>query len=236
MIPVYIFASDKYLWALRVTLHLYEKYWNWPVTVFGFSLPTYPLPACAQFKSMGKFEEYPAWRWSDAVIGALQSTGDEIAVVMLEDYWLTRRVNLRVVRALGDYMKIMDITRADLVTDRLYADNLKDLPPYGELDIITNDPPGQYAMSLQASIWNVDRLIKIMRPGETAWQTELEGTTRMTEAGYKVIGTRQCPVRYIIGVQNGKLALDGGYQKPGPVWQPDDLETVKQMLAEDGVL
>ena len=236
MIPVYIFASDKYLWALRVTLYLYEKYWNWPVTVYGFSLPAYPLPASAHFVSMGKFEDYPVNRWSDAVIGALQASKDDYAVILMEDYWLSRRVNVRAVGQLGNYMNLNGVIRGDLVTDRLYAENMSDLEPYGDLDIITNDPPGQYTMSLQASIWNVEKLLKIMLPGETAWQTELEGTSRLNEAGYKVVGTRQCPVRYFIGVQAGKLALDGGYQKPGPVWQLEDLQTVKRMLAEDGVL
>jgi hypothetical protein len=50
-----------------------------------------------------------------------------------------------------------------------------------------------------------------------------------------VIGTRQCPVRYIIGVQQGKLALDGGYQRT-VVWKSDDLETVKRMLKESGII
>ena len=34
----------------------------------------------------------------------------------------------------------------------------------------------------------------------------------MRELGYLVLGTKQPPLRYTIAVQQGKLALDGGYQ------------------------
>lgn len=237
MIPVYIFTSDKYLWALRVTLRLYEKYWNWPVTIFGFSLPAYPLPVNSNFVSIGNFGDYPVGKWSNAAIAALKSTGDKFAIVLMEDYWLSRRVNLDAVDSLGRYIAShKDVARIDLVSDRLYADNMKDLEPWEGLDIITNDPPGQYLMSLQASIWRLQALIDILKPNETAWQSELEGTSRMVQAGWQVVGTRQMPVRYFIGVQAGQLTLSGGYQKPCPVWNRIDLQTVSEMLTTDKIL
>jgi hypothetical protein len=236
-VPVYVFACDKYYWALRVMLYLYEQYWNWPVTVFGFGKPDFELPYCATFQSMGAFADYPADKWSDAVIGVLKSSNDEYAVILLEDYWLTRQVNTRAIRTLRTYMsQHHKIARADLVTDRLYAENMKDVEPFDELDIITNDPPAPYHLSTQASVWNLLSLREVLRPGESAGNTEIGGSGRLAEAGWQVIGTRQSPVRYIIGVQNGKLALDGGYQKPGPVWKPMDLEAVTRMLKEAGKL
>lgn len=236
-VPVYVFACDKYYWALRVMLYLYQSYWNWPVTVFGFGKPSFELPNCATFESMGTFQDYPAGKWSDAVMGVLKSSSDEFAIILLEDYWLTRQVNTRAIRALRTYMgNHHKIARADLVTDRLYAENMKEVGPFGELDIITNDPPAPYHLSTQASVWNLLALREVLRPGESAGQTEISGSGRLAAAGWQVIGTRQCPVRYIIGVQQGKLALDGGYQKPGPVWKPEDLEMVTRMLKESGKL
>jgi hypothetical protein len=232
--PVYIFTSDKYLWALRVMLHLYQKYWGWPAIVFGFSKPEFELPKCARFESMGAFSDYPAGKWSDAVIKALQSNGDKYAVVLLEDYWLTRYVDEKAINLLGTYvMSHGDIARADLVTDRLYAPDLIEVEPYDDLDIISNDPPPSYHMSLQASIWNKAALLDALVEGESAWLAELNGTTRLINAGWRVIGTRQCPVRYVIGVQNGKLSLMGGYQVPAPKWKGEDLAAVVEMLKED---
>lgn len=238
MIPVLIFTCDKYHWALRVTLHLYEKYWNWPVTVWGFARPEYDLPECATFVSMGKGEDYPAGKWSNAVIGALQSYGRSYAAILLEDYWLSRQVNLRAIRELRSYMGYHgDVIRGDLTSDRLYAENMRDIEPWGELDIIGNEPPAQYTMSTQASIWRTDVLANdILKPNESAGLSELNGTTRMIDKHWRAVGTRQFPVRYFIGVQQGKLALDGGYQKPGPMWNDDDLREVKQILREEGKL
>lgn len=234
MIPVYIFTSDKYLWALRIMLHLYQKYWGWPAIVFGFTPPKFELPKCARFESVGAFEDYPAGKWSDAVIGALQSTGDKYAIVLLEDYWLTRQVDTDAIRSLAGYvMQYGDIARADLVTDRLYAPDLIELEPYNDLDIISNDPPPSYHMSTQASIWNKAALLDALVPGESAWDTEMNGTARLISAGWRVVGTRQCPVRYVIGVQVGKLSLMGGYQVPAPKWKNSDLADVVEMLKED---
>lgn len=234
MIPVYVFASDKYLWALRIMLHLYQKYWAWPVIVFGFSRPEFEMPPCARFESLGEFKDYPAGKWSDAVIKGLKSTGDKYAVVLLEDYWLTRHVNSSAIRSLGAYvMQHGDIARGDLTTDRLYADKMSELEPYDDLDIITNDKDSAYNFSTQASIWNKQALIDALIPGESAWEAEVNSNTRLMAAGWRVVGTRQCPVRYIIGVQGGKLSLMGGYQVPAPKWKNADLADVVEMLKEE---
>jgi hypothetical protein len=236
-LPVYVFTSDKYLWALKIMLHLYQKYWNWPITVFGFSRPDYELPQNAKFISIGRFSDYPAERWSDGVLAALERQRESHAVVLLEDYWLVRHVNGVAVRSLQLYAEQHpEVGRVDLVTDRLYAANALEVGHFMDLDIMECNPPAQYHMSTQASIWKLDCLRKVLVPGETAWQSELEGTTRMINQGWRAIGTRQCPVRYIIGVQSGKLALDGGYQKPTVTWQQDDLKEVVWLLDKMGKL
>ena len=236
-LPVFVFASDKYLWALKIMLRQYVKYWDWPITVFGFTSPDYDLPSCAKFESMGRFIDYPANRWSDAVLGALERQRESHAVILLEDYWLIRNVNGVAIRDLFQYaISRPQIGRIDLVTDRLYASGVQEVDHFRDLDIIECIPPAPYHMSTQASIWNLDCLRNILVTGESPGQSELEGSSRMIKQGWRVVGTRQCPVRYIIGVQQRQLALDGGYQVPHPKWNTDDLQEVIHMLNEMGKL
>jgi hypothetical protein len=44
-----------------------------------------------------------------------------------------------------------------------------------------------------------------------------------------VLGTRQAPVRYLIAVQHGKLALDGGYQFPRTMLRTADMHALGEL-------
>jgi hypothetical protein len=49
-------------------------------------------------------------------------------------------------------------------------------------------------MSLQAAIWNRKNFLDLLRPGLTPWEVELQ--TDMQTQPYRVLGSRQFPVRY----------------------------------------
>lgn len=238
-VPVAIFTADHRHAELRAMLYLYTKYWNWPATVYGFNAPQFPLGDNVTFKSLGWMADYPADKWSNGIIKALDLIDGERFIMMLEDYWLVRPVDVEAVDLLDDYMsKHPDIVRADLTTDRLYASNLKELGALSRLDIIENDPPADYHFSTQAGIWNKELLRRFLVPNETPWHCELEGTNRMKTAHSKgeaarVIGTRQFPVRYLIAVQAGKLTLDGGYQKPAPILSEEDKYICQTIIQTD---
>lgn len=237
-VPVAIFTADHRHDVLRAMLYLYAKYWDWPATVFGFKQPEYELADNVNFVSLGDMSDYPPNKWSDGVIKALDYIKGKRFIMMLEDYWLTRMVDMEAIEDLNLYMSAHpDIVRADLTTDRLYASNLKELGGYGYLDIFENDPPADYHFSTQAGIWDKKLLRGFMVPGETPWLCELEGTNRMKTAHLngkpaRVIGTRQFPVRYLIAVQGGQLALDGGYQKPAPVLTDEDKKICRLLMSE----
>src|SRR5512135_1324160 len=100
MINVLVMTSDKYLKALKPFAWLFNKYWSaWqPVTVAGFTLPDFDLPNNFHFLSLGKFEDYPVGKWSDALLAAMNLTGFETFVLFLEDYWIRRGVDVEAVR------------------------------------------------------------------------------------------------------------------------------------------
>lgn len=214
---VIVTTSDKYLHALRPFAHLFNKYWgdDTDVIVGGFSEPSFELPSNFTFHSIGKQEDYPVDKWSDAVIKLLHSIDDDIFVLMLEDYWISRPVNRDAIRMLGDYMRqFRNVLKMDLCMERLYAGGMTDYNHCGYIDLIRSDPGSQYHMSLLTGIWNKDLLLRFLIPGETPWQVELEGTPRVRAAAGEVLvlGTRQAPVRHILAHRRGdpsELLVDG---------------------------
>jgi hypothetical protein len=209
-----------------------QKYWlGIETVVVGFTEPDFELPKNFSFYSVGKFEDYPADRWSDAVIEFLNGVEDEIFVLMLEDYWLTRKVDSRIIQLLEWYMlKHPEISGIDLTTDRLYGANIRDYESLDTIDLIVNDPPAPYHLSLQTRIWRKSEILKYLVPGESPWQAEIDGTGRMVRDQAVVLGTRQIPLRYLIAVQNGKVAFDGGYQVPGILMREKDKRELGKLL------
>lgn len=230
---VYVFTSDKYALALKGFAHLFNKYWDetMNVIVHGFSTPEFDLPSNFHFISYGPQSEYPVNRWSDVLIKALDETSpDQRPIIMLEDYWLTRPVNVDVVNALWVYMRSTDnVLKIDLMTDRLYAQGMADYGNIGFIDIIRSDPQSQYQMSLMTGIWNPQLLLSLSRPGETPWEMEIAGTPRVGAMGDNamVLGTRQFPVRHILANRGGdptKFITDGLFPNISGLSQPDIIE------------
>jgi hypothetical protein len=201
---VYCLTSDKYRWALTPFAYLFNTYWSslQPVVIGGFNPPLAPLPKNFAFHSIAR-KNYPPEKWSDALIQFVSSMGDEYFVLLLEDYWLIRTVDVEGVRACYEYMKCrQEVLRMDLTGDRLYAGGMRDVDSWGHYDIIETPVGTPYQMSLQAGIWNKRRLLDILSPGKTAWQTEIHIAP---PESMRVLGTRQWPVRYANAVLKGKL-------------------------------
>lgn len=232
-IPILVMTSDKYLKTLYGFTYLFNKYWSdqQEVDVYGFASPSFALPANFHFHSLGSQDSYPVNRWSDALSKTLSTlSADERPIIMLEDYWLNRPVNLDVVRALYLYMKsTTNVLKMDLMTDRLYAAGMRDYGHIGFIDLIYSPPATAYQMSLMTGIWNPELLSRFLIPGESPWDLEIYGTTRVANAGNDamVLGTRQFPVRNILAHRGGD---SGSYLTDG-------LETVDlRALQEMGVL
>lgn len=224
---VVIYSSDKTSWALRPFAYLFNLYWSRDqrVSVFGNTTPDFALPNNFTFTSVGQF--MPAQHWSNDLIAALQSINDDIICMMMDDYWLNRQVNAQAVRWCYEYMQQhADVIRFDLTTDRLYANGITPYGAIGYLDVIKSDPRSPYNFSLQAAMWRRELLLNVLMPNETPWEVEERGTRRLMGMPYTVLGTKQCPVHYTIAVQQGKLALDGGYQYPANPMQQVDIDHI----------
>lgn len=229
-----VLTCDKYLWAARVCAHLLGKYWSptLPVDLVAFSHPGWSLPASWRYCSMGRQEDYPAQKWSNAVIQYLRSIDDDLVLLLLEDYWLCRKVDTEAIQMLETYMSFngRNVARMDLTTDRLYAKGSVDVGPWDRLDLIRGHPDAEYQISLQAGIWNRGLLLGLLRPDETPWEFEISGSTRLRQRpDLQILGTRQSPLRYVIGIRHGQASVDGSWQYPPKHLASSDVEELVRL-------
>jgi hypothetical protein len=229
-IPVVVFTSDKYSWALGPFCHLFDTYWSslQPVTVVGFNRPSFPLPSNFEFYSVAP-QNYPPERWSDAVIQYLSGQDFSHFCLFLEDYWLMRGVDHAGITSLMVYTREHpEVLRMDLTADRLYAGGMYDVEPWGHYDIIETPPSTPYQMSTQAGIWNRELLLKLLKHNKTAWEVEIQ---TQVPPEMRILGTRQYPIRYANGILKGKLDVGQIQMIPQPhrshisQWFPKDIET-----------
>lgn len=172
----------------------------------GFDPPTFPLAEGFSFLSLGRDEDYPVTRWSDALIKMLEIIPEDVFGFFLEDYWLVEPVNARFVELLYDYMlSSHKVVKMDLVTDRLYAAGSIDRGKWQGMDMILSNPDSAYQMSLMPGFWRKSIWRKYLIPNESPWQVELEGTTRLSIArnDAMVMGTKNRPMSIILGHRNG---------------------------------
>lgn len=211
MIPrILCMTSDPYLPAVKPFMWLLNKYWrpNPEVIVAGFTKPDFDLPINAKFLSLGKFSEFPLGKWSDALAVALQMIEDEHIIIMLEDYWIVRPVDIYAVSALYEYAKrAPDVIKVDLCADRLFSAGVKRHQYHiGYIELLVSDPMSPYHMSLMTGIWKVEHLMGIIQPDWSPWDIETIGTEVLQRKPHlHVIGTAQWPVMHTLAFRNADI-------------------------------
>lgn len=216
---ILLLTSDHYIKAVLPYAWLLKK--NWPdhpdVLVGGFTKPDFNLPDRFSFHSIGRFSDYPITRWSDALIKFLYEIPDEVFILSLDDMFVVEPVKDQVVRMCYDYMEqFRYVARLDLTGDRLWAKG-GDVSLYGRLgnvDLVWSDPGSQYHLSTMPAFWRKEHLLRVLIPGETPWQVELQGTPRLASLHKSmiVLGTNAWPMRIHLafrGGDPGKMLLDG---------------------------
>jgi len=217
---VFVLTCDSYMKAIPGFAHQFNRYWspNQQVIVCGFSKPEFEMPDNFTFYSIGDQRNYPVGKWSDGLIDVMwHFPMDEHFVLMLEDYWLCQPVNLDAIKMIYDYMKqFTNVIKFDLCADRRFAGGVQDYGDLGGIPLVKSDYTSAYHMSLYTGMWNRELMRKILVPGESPWQVELEGTPRLANHGDSmlVLGTKIDPwvVKHVLMYRNGnsgKMIWDG---------------------------
>jgi len=212
---VYVEVSEKYNWALLPFSYLFNIFWGelQEVIIIGFTPPSFRLPSNFYFYSVAP-SNWPPEKWSDAMIQFFSEQPEEHFVFLLCDYWLSRLVDVRGVAACYDYIRNRpEVLRIDLTTDRLYAGGMFDVEAWGCYDVIETPHGTPYQMSIQAAIWNRKLFLSLLQPGKSPWEVE---THIQPPETMRVLGTRQCPIRYANAILKGKLDFPQIRTLPSP--------------------
>jgi hypothetical protein len=159
------------------------------VIVGGFTAPSFGLPPNFTFHSLGKFEDYPVDRWSDALIKMLLELQYPVFALMLEDYWLTGPVKTDDVQVLTDYMAQFEyVARLDLTGDRLHSGFAKDYGQAGNVKLLGVRPRQPVPLQPDDGALAPERLLSILVAGESPWQIELEDEVRLRNLrNYRIV-------------------------------------------------
>lgn len=214
-LEIICFTSDLGNWLLKGFSHQWKKYApDIDLKVVGFSSPEFEIPF--DFISLGRFEDYPKTKWSDALILYLSEhcQADNV-LIMLEDYWLMRPFRKKDLSDLMTFVSRKNPFRLDITTDRINSGGLiEDAGRIGDIEFFKCSY-ASYQLSFQASIYSKNQLLSILTPGETPWQVELEGTRRLfLRPDLEVYGTRQWIMVYQIMVDKGQFKRNGDWMFP----------------------
>lgn len=227
---VIVVTSEKMYHCLSPFMYLWDKYAgfdDFKMTVCLFKQTDFIYRPLCDVHSLGDFADWPASRWSEQLTKILDEIAAPQFLLMLEDYWLTRPVDVKALSMLFAYAsQFENVLKVDVTHDRLYINGgsnfLFDAGTYdncGYLDLIKSPHGTAYQMSLWGGIWNREQIKRVLVPGETAQDIEIAGTRRVTE-DQLVLGTRQAPLLHgnIYQSRNeGKAVYEDSYWAIKPV-------------------
>lgn len=242
MIQVIVMTSDNQQdKVLPAFWHQWEKYFNGIYHIRMTCGFTEQVDLNSHFYSIGNYSDYPANKWSDALIKVLDNVADEVFILMLDDYWLSRPVDIMAIQMIYDYMRqFKNVLKFDLTDERLYSDT----PPgdgynrfywgyntyntLGYLDLIKSNPNGLYHLSLWGGMWRRDLLKQLLVPGERAQEIEMYGGNRLLKhSEWLVLGTRQAPMRHANVIQRGEWSDNDRVGLPG--MKESDLDELRKL-------
>ena len=134
--------------------------------------------------------------WSTRLHNYLTAIDDERIAILLDDYILTQNVDL-------------PLFEKCVVTCRNNDVGVIQLLPYGkpygccredyldDFKIYPFDSPRSVGM--QATIWDVEYLLKVLVPGQSIWKAEHIGWNRMKNLNEKILFCKDYVVRYEVG-------------------------------------
>ena len=94
-------AYSKTYWCLEPFAYLFNKYWkNQDPVILYYSELDVKIP-----KNFSTFQiyykDYPKDKWANGIIEYLKTINDETIILLLEDYWLTRKVSSEIISILN---------------------------------------------------------------------------------------------------------------------------------------
>ena len=185
----------KVLWKPFFTL--FKKYWpDCPFDKYLFSqTPDYP-----NVKKLIRGEG----SWSTEIRKALKEVEEPYIFFHSEDGLYNMKVDNKKILELLGVMKKENICHLNI--NPLRSKNFPQFREYEDLVEIDND---SYRVNFQSGFWNKEVFLKILKDGETIWETEVRGTLRSYD--FKpFVRVRHVPLLTSVdAVAEGKLTIEG---------------------------
>jgi len=173
-----------------------------PVKVFGYALPNFKLDDNFEFISMAQ-EEYPASEWSNSLIQALEFIDTKYVLIMLEDYWINRPVDVQKIETCFEYIKTNDsILGIDLSGCTAGFSDSTNFLSYRDVNFKKTSYNQTYKFHMQSQLWRTSYLYSVLKPFRSPWQTELYTSDEIrNEEFLQTIGSSETIVKYQIAMR-----------------------------------
>jgi len=205
-VTILVYAWDPYAAAWPAFCHGLTKYW--PDCPFEVVFLTNRLdPPCGRAVKVG--DENDFFR---KISAGLDHVGTPFLLFMHDDYWIRGNVDTTVI---FDWVNLLDSDVADYVRLRPQPPADREFAADARLGVIDIDAP--YRLSMMASLWRMETLRSLLRPGESLWQLEVRGSERSRSLGDRML----CVRRSSYGIPYVSTAIQKG------VWTSAAFEYVR---------
>lgn len=204
-VAILIPSCDAYQGAWKPFFHCFFKFWpDCPYEVFlGSNHLSFPDPRVSPIL-VGPDVDY-----SSNLMMMLDHIEQDWVIISNEDLFLSAPVNTARVHRL-----INLVQRKQIVFLLLYVDPYSVVRVDDEMDgigEIANGAP--YRVSMSLALWQKRVLLKLLRPGETAWDIEYKGTRRSYELEHKFYALSACtqknpPLSTVHGLRKRKWTVE----------------------------
>jgi hypothetical protein len=216
-----VLSCDKYSDIWQPFFDFFFKYWSdcpYPIYL-GSNEKTFAHEKVTTLLSGAERD------WSTDTLAILHQIKEKNIIILLEDYFVYANPDKKLLEKsinLLDEHNAVFLRLACFPSDHFqdYAyDFMKNEP-----DFVITRKEARYRVNLQAGIWNREKLIKLIVPGESPWAFETQGTQRSRETDETYLGMKETKgVRHVHGpIPYLCTALSRG------VWMRDAIELCEQ--------
>lgn len=207
-LSIYVSSFDDYADIWPVFFARFFKYWS--------DCP-YPVYLGAVHKVYDDRRVLPLHaadhkNWSSRAVEHLGQIDSPYVLMMLEDYMLDRPVDNTLIAKLIALMDLYELHAIRLFPDPAPAMAMPGVP------VIGFQGPGQLnRTNTHATIWRRESLLEMIRPGESLWEFEINGSVRSNRFAGGICGCWQPALHYVMAIGKGRwfrralrsLARDG---------------------------
>lgn len=194
-VAILILSCDKYSDAWSPFFALFRKFW--PDCPFRTYLATNEMNP--DFNGVDVLRSGVPRNWSDDTLDILKQIPEKYVIVLLEDYFLNDKPDSEWLKKCIDITVSYDAAFMRIASFRkdhfdMYAfDVIPDHPDFG---VTRKSAP--FLINLQAGIWNREKLISYILPGESPWDFETKGSRRCAQSKDIFLGITKASSKDII--------------------------------------